>query len=88
MAWFLYVIECQDGSLYTGIALDVEARFTLHLEGKGAKYTRSHPPRRLLGKKKYKDRSAASKAEYAVKQLSPEEKRRFVKPRGKKKPEA
>lgn len=75
--WFLYVLECRDGSLYTGIAVDVEKRFALHLVGKGAKYTRSHPPLRILGKKAYPDRASVSRAEHAVKKLKPEEKRRF-----------
>jgi putative endonuclease len=74
MAWFLYMIECSDGSLYTGIALDVKVRYAQHSGGKGAKYTRSHPPKRLVFQKKFRDRSAASKAEYAMKQLTRAEK--------------
>jgi putative endonuclease len=74
MAWFLYMIECKDGSLYTGIALDVDARYAQHESGKGAKYTRSRPPKRLVFQKKFRDRSAASKAEYAMKQLTRAEK--------------
>lgn len=76
--WFVYVIECEDGSLYTGIALDPQARFALHASGKGARYTRSHPPRRLLVTLPFPDRSSASKAEYRVKQLTPSEKRRLA----------
>lgn len=78
MTWFLYVIECADGSLYTGIALDPRARFALHACGKGARYTRSHPPVRLLATVGFPDRSSASKAEYRVKRMSPAEKRRFA----------
>jgi putative endonuclease len=77
MSWYLYLLECEDGSLYTGIARDVEKRFALHLAGKGAKYTRSHPPRYIVGQKCYPDRSTASKAEYALKQLKPAEKRAY-----------
>ena len=76
--WYLYLIECADGSIYTGITVDVEARYTAHLNGAGARYTRSHPPARLLGCETHTDRSAASSAEYRVKQLSPTEKRRFA----------
>lgn len=76
--WFLYLIECQDGSIYTGITVDVAARYSAHEKGTGARYTRSHPPKRLLAVFNYPDRSAASKAEYAIKQLSAEEKRRFA----------
>ncbi len=77
MAWFLYLIECRDGSIYTGITVDVSARYAAHLSGKGARYTRSHPPRRLLAAIEYPDRSAASIAEYQIKQLSAPEKRAF-----------
>ena len=75
MAWFVYLIECRDGSIYTGIAVDVDARYAAHLNGKGARYTRSHPPRRLLAAIEFADRSAASKAEYQIKRLSPQDKR-------------
>ncbi len=77
MPWFVYLIECKDGSIYTGIAVDVEARYAVHLNGKGARYTRSHPPRRLLAAVEFQNRSEASKAEYRIKQLSPREKRAF-----------
>jgi putative endonuclease len=69
-AWFLYMIECTDGSLYTGIAVDVKRRYALHTAGKGARYTRSHPPVRLVAIIEYADRSAASKAEHLVKKLN------------------
>lgn len=78
MSWFLYVIECMDGSLYTGISVDVAARYRAHANGKGARYTRAHPPLRLLVSIPYPDRSSASKAEYRVKQLSPAQKREFI----------
>lgn len=77
MTWFLYLIECHDGSIYTGITVDVLARYAAHAKGKGARYTRSHPPRRLLSVVAYADRSAASKAEYAIKRWSAAEKRCF-----------
>ncbi|WP_413194680.1 GIY-YIG nuclease family protein [Pararobbsia alpina] len=69
MAWFLYLIECADDSLYTGIAVDVAARYEQHVKGTGARYTRSRAPRRLLATFELPDRSVASKAEYAVKRL-------------------
>ena len=75
MAWFVYLIECRGGSIYTGIAIDVDARYAAHKSGKGARYTRSPPPRRLLAAIEYPDRSAASKAEYRIKRLSPRDKR-------------
>lgn len=76
--WFLYLIECRDGSIYTGITVDVAARYAAHCEGKGARYTRSHAPARLLGVECHPDRSAASKAEYRIKQLSAAEKRCYA----------
>lgn len=76
--WFLYLIECEDGSIYTGITVDVEKRYAAHTTGKGAKYTRSHPPKRLLKVFEFSNRSDASKAEYATKQLSANQKREFA----------
>ncbi len=76
--WFLYLIECQDGSIYTGITVDVAARYAAHAKGTGARYTRSHPPRQLLAVVEYPDRSAASKAEYAMKKLSAADKRKLA----------
>jgi putative endonuclease len=73
--WFVYLIECCDGSIYTGIATDVGRRYALHAAGKGARYTRSRPPRRLLASFAFADRSSASRAEYAIKQLTPAQKR-------------
>lgn len=79
MAWFVYVIECRDGSLYTGITVDVARRYDQHVAGKGAKYTRSRPPVRLLASMAFEDRSSALKAEYALKQLSVPQKRAWCK---------
>jgi len=76
--WFVYLIECTDGSLYTGIAVDVEARYAAHATGKGARYTRSHPPLRLLAREAHPDRSSALKAEHRIKQLTPAEKRAYA----------
>lgn len=78
MSWFLYIIECQDKSLYTGITVNIAARYAQHEKGKGARYTRAHPPLRLLLSIPYSDRSSASKAEYRIKQLSAQQKREFI----------
>lgn len=74
-SWFVYLIECRGESIYTGIATDVERRYAMHVAGKGARYTRAHPPVRLLARFQFSDRSAASRAEYAIKQLTPVQKR-------------
>ena len=78
--WYLYLLECTDGSIYTGITVDVEARYAAHSTGRGARYTRSHPPARVLASIEYPDRASASKAEYAMKQLTAAEKRAAVSP--------
>lgn len=83
MSWFLYLLECRDGSLYTGIAVDVEKRFAAHASGRGARYTRAHPPKHILMVLPYPDRSSASKAEYALKQLSAAQKRAYALAAGK-----
>ena len=75
MGWFVYILECRDGSLYTGVAIDVDKRYAEHASGKGARYTRSHPPARLLAAFPHPDRSSALKAEIAIKKLSPDAKR-------------
>ena len=75
MGWHLYLIECTNGSLYTGIATDVAARYARHVAGRGARYTRAFPPVRLLGSLPYPDRSSASRAEHAVRRLPPAGKR-------------
>jgi putative endonuclease len=76
--WYLYMIECDNGSIYTGIAVDVASRFLAHACGKGAKYTRAHKPRALLLAVRYPDRSVASRAEYQFKQLTAQQKRMWI----------
>ncbi|MFX1684291.1 GIY-YIG nuclease family protein [Paraburkholderia sp. A1RO-5L] len=75
MPWFLYLLECADGSVYTGIAVDVQARFAQHANGTGARYTRSRKPVRVLAQFELADRASALRAEYRVKRLTPREKR-------------
>lgn len=72
--WHLYLIECVDGSYYTGVTTDVERRYSQHVIGKGARYTRSHKPMRLLASCAIGSRSEALKVELAVKRLPKEEK--------------
>lgn len=76
--WYLYLIEYQDGSIYTGITVVVAARYAAHVNRTGARYTRSHPPKCLLAVVPYPDRSEASKAEYAIKKLSAIEKQAYA----------
>ena len=72
--WHLYLIECLDGSLYAGITTDVERRYRLHAAGKGARYTRSHKPLRLVAAVAVGSRAEALRAEWALKRLPKAEK--------------
>ncbi|VVE70939.1 GIY-YIG nuclease superfamily protein [Pandoraea captiosa] len=76
--WHLYLLECAGGRIYTGIAIDVDARYAAHVAGKGARFTRAYRPLRILLSLPFADRSAASRAEYRVKQLSALQKRALV----------
>ena len=72
--WTVYILECGDGTLYTGITDDLERRLKAHSEGKGAKYTRGRGPLILRHREELADKGAALKREYAIKQLSKAEK--------------
>jgi putative endonuclease len=76
--WWLYVLLCANERLYVGIARDVDARFALHCSGKGAFYTRLNAPLRVVARQRYDSRSAALRAEYALKQFSKREKLAWV----------
>ena len=76
--WKLYILRCADGSLYTGITTDLEKRIHAHNSGKGAKYTRGRGPVELVYQEELEDRAAASKREYAIKQLSRAEKLQLI----------
>ena len=73
--WFLYLIECEGNSIYTGITTDVQRRYAQHLAGTGAKYTRARKPLRLLGWLEFSTKSEALKAEIRTKNLKAERKR-------------
>lgn len=74
MGYFVYILRCGDGSLYTGFTTDVERRLAIHQSGKGAKYTRSRPPVALAYREELPDRSAALRREWEIKQLTRSEK--------------
>ena len=76
-AW-VYIVQCADGSLYTGWTYDVKARIAKHNTGKGAKYTRSRRPVTLRWCETQPNRSAAMKREAAIKKLKPAQKRRLI----------
>lgn len=75
--WFIYIIQCIDGSLYTGITTDPKRRFQEHLRGKGGNYTRSHKPLKQVYQEKVTTRSEALKRECEIKSWSREKKLSF-----------
>ncbi len=77
--WYLYIIRCKDGSLYTGITTDVKQRVAKHKSGTGAKYTRGRGVAKLVYTEVHKSRSAASKREYQIKSLTRQEKLELIK---------
>lgn len=72
--WKLYILRCGDGSLYTGIALDVQARLEQHQDGTGAKYTRGRGPLELVYVEECENHSHALKREYQIKSLTKSQK--------------
>jgi putative endonuclease len=76
--WYIYILECSDGTLYTGITTDVNRRLLEHNSGKGAKYTRTRRPVVLKALFEANNRSEASKEEYRIKQLSRAEKLKLL----------
>jgi putative endonuclease len=67
--WYLYMVRCRDGKLYTGIATDIERRIAEHRAGKGAKYLRGRAPLKLVFRSRIGSRSLALKVEQAIKKL-------------------
>jgi putative endonuclease len=72
--WLVYILECGDGTLYTGITNNVEARLKCHEAGTGARYTRGRKPLLLVYTEACRGKSRALKREYAIKRLSRDEK--------------
>ncbi|MCC2635411.1 MAG: Excinuclease subunit domain protein [Ramlibacter sp.] len=69
MPYWLYLLECEGGVYYAGIALDVEQRFFQHVFGRGARFTRARPPLRVLAAREYPSRGDALRAELQLKAL-------------------
>ncbi|MBQ2785667.1 MAG: GIY-YIG nuclease family protein [Oscillospiraceae bacterium] len=76
--WKVYILRCGDGSLYTGIAVDVQGRLAAHRSGKGAKYTRGRGPLELVYEEECPDKGTALKRELAIKALPREEKLKLI----------
>ena len=77
-AWFLYLVRCADGSLYTGITNNVTRRFQQHNTGTASRYTRSRLPVELIYQESQASRGVALKRELAVKAMSREEKESLI----------
>ena len=75
---FVYIVECDDGTYYTGYTTDVKRRVKVHNEGKGAKYTRGRLPVKLRHQEEYSSRSLAMQRECEIKGLTREEKEKLV----------
>lgn len=76
--FYVYMLKCRDGSLYTGYTVDLEARLKKHMEGKASKYTRSRLPVELVYYEEYKTKSEAMKREAALKKLNRTKKLKLI----------
>lgn len=76
--WLVYMLQCRDGSLYTGITNDLDRRLQAHDSGRGARYTRSRLPVTLVYREPQPNRSAALKREAAIKRLPRAAKQKLV----------
>ncbi len=75
--WFVYVLECEDGSFYTGSTNNLEKRFLEHKNGQGGKYTRSHKPIKIIYSEKLSTQSEALKKEAQIKSWPRAKKKRL-----------
>ncbi|MCX6723669.1 MAG: GIY-YIG nuclease family protein [Candidatus Staskawiczbacteria bacterium] len=76
--WFVYIIKCEDCSLYTGSTNDLGKRFEAHKSGKGGRYTRSHIPEKIVFFEKYDNKIVALKREREIKDLARKEKLKLI----------
>ena len=79
MPYYVYIIQCKGGSFYTGYAKDLDSRMKLHINGKGARYTKIHKPMKLLHVEEFGSRSEAMKREKRIKKLTHHQKLELVK---------
>ena len=76
---YTYILKCRDGSFYTGWTNDIEKRMQAHNAGKGAKYTKSRLPVKLVYYEEHETKNEAMKREYAIKHMTRQEKERLIK---------
>ena len=84
--WYVYILQCADNTLYTGVATNVSARLATHNSGKGAKYTRGRLPVLLRYQEGADDRSAALRREHAIKKMRAADKRALIATQSQNKP--
>ncbi len=76
--FYVYILKCVDGSFYTGYTKDIDQRTKEHSSGKGAKYTKAHPPERLAYVELFDTRSKAMRREREIKKLSHQQKQALI----------
>lgn len=79
MEWFVYMVLCDDNTIYTGITNDLKKRIEKHISGKGAKYFRGRKPLKIVYTENFKNRSIATKREIEIKRLNRREKETLIK---------
>lgn len=79
MPYYVYIILCMDGTFYTGYTKDVDERAKLHANGRGARYTKMHPPKKVAYVEQFSSRAEAMRREKAIKKLSHKQKVDLVK---------
>ena len=87
MTFWVYILLCSDGSFYTGYTKDLEARTKMHMNGNGARYTRSHKPEKIVYSELLDSRSEAMKREKEIKKFSHQQKLDLIKPPKEESPE-
>jgi putative endonuclease len=78
LPFYVYIVLCIDGTFYTGYTKNVEERAKLHVNGRGARYTKSHPPEKVAYVETFTSRSEAMRRERAVKKLSHQQKQELI----------
>jgi len=79
MSYYVYVISCQDNSFYTGYTKDLDSRMRLHMNGKAARYTRIHRPKKIVYIEEFSSRAEAMKREKWIKRLNHRQKLELIK---------
>ncbi len=74
MSFYVYILLCEDETFYTGYTTNIQRRTSLHATGKGARYTKAHPPKEIVHVERFSSRSEAMRRERAIKRLSHQQK--------------